>query len=172
VTTTLLGIALAISQIAPGTSLPELNGDYLTKEEAQLPADAKGKIALLALGFTYDSRHSVEDWSKRFRERFKGDRQVTFYEIPIMSGMAKLGRPFIDSGMRKGTPAELHRNVITVYSAAKLWKQYVGYEGGDEAYLLLLDPAGKVVWSHHGHFEASEFAELTQAVRALQARRR
>jgi hypothetical protein len=169
VITALLGIALAITQLAPGTLLPELKGDYLTKEKAKLPADAEGQIALLALGFTYDSRHAVEDWSKKFREAFKGDGDVTFYQVPIMGGLAKLGRSFIDGGMRKGTPAEFHRNVITVYSGAKQWKQHVGYQGGDDAYLLLLDPAGKVVWTHRGQFDAGGLEKLTAVIGGLKA---
>ncbi len=163
----LVGIALALGQISAGMPLPELKGDYLTKEDARLPEDAAGKVALLALGFTYESRHPVEEWSKRFRERFADAENVTFYEVPMMGGMAKLARPFIDMGMRKGTPERYHRNVITVYGGVKPWKKLVSYEGGDDAYLLLLDSEGNIAWTYRGPFDSAAFAELTSTTEGL-----
>ena len=41
--------------------------------------------------------------------------RVTFFEIPMIGGLARMGKWFIDSGMRRGTPKADHENVITVY---------------------------------------------------------
>jgi hypothetical protein len=41
---------------------------------------------------------------------------VTFFEVPMMSGAATLGRWFINRGMRIGTPTALPDQVITVYA--------------------------------------------------------
>ena len=89
-----------------GEPLPPLRGEFLTGRQAQLPDAASGRVALLALGFTYNSRFPVEAWIGRFRKDFGSNPQVTFYEIPMIGGMARLGKWFIDSGMRKGTPRE------------------------------------------------------------------
>jgi len=157
-------IALAISMLQP---LPVLKGKYLTGRDAVLPADSKGKIALLAFGFTYDSRHAVEDWSNRFRKDFGQDPHTTFYEIPVISGAAQLGKWFIDSGMRKGTPKELHENVITIYGGAGPWKSYLDYKRAEDAYLVLLDPEGKVRWHYTGKSDDNAYRELSAAVASL-----
>lgn len=108
--------------IAAGERLPKLQGDYLTKRKATLPDDARGKTAMLAFGFSYDSRFAVAAWVKAWDKKHKDDPKFTFYEIPMIGGLARLGAPFIDSGMRKGTPKELHENVITVYGGVDPWK--------------------------------------------------
>jgi hypothetical protein len=156
-----------ISTLQPGESLPPLIGEFLTGRQAQLPDAASGRIALLALGFTYDSRFPVETWVGRFRKDFGGNPQVTFFEIPMIGGMARLGKWFIDSGMRKGTPRSDQENVITVYGGTDSWKQRVGYASPDAAYLVLLDKHGVVRWRHSGAFDEKAYRDLYTQVSAL-----
>lgn len=150
-----------------GDTLPILKGTFLTGEDASLPAASSGRVALLALGFTYDSRFAVEEWCGRFEAEFKGRPEVTFYEIPMISGMARLAKWFINRGMRKGTPPEKHRNVITVYGGADPWKSRVGFKDPDNAYLILLDGRGGVRWLHSGRFDTARFEELASLARNL-----
>jgi hypothetical protein len=156
-----------ISTLSIGEPLPPLKGKFLTGHTAQLPDAASGRVALLALGFTYDSRFPVEAWIGRFRKEFGGNPQVTFYEIPIIGGMARMGKWFIDSGMRKGTPRSDQENVITVYGGADSWKQRVGFQSPDAAYLVLLDKHGIVRWRHAGPFDEDAYKDLSAHVSAL-----
>ena len=92
----------------------------------------------MLFGFTYQSRFAVEAWTKRFRGDFERNPQVTFYEIPMIGGMARLGKWFIDSGMRRGTPKTDRENVITVYGGTEPWKQRLGFKAEDSAYLVIV----------------------------------
>lgn len=162
------GISEAFSgpKLAPGMPMPALRGELLTGEKAELPAAAAGKTALIALGFTYDSRLAVDAWTKAFRDRLARDPSgVTFFEVPMIGGLARMARPFIDSGMRKGTPAELHRNVMTVYGGTGDWKKMLDYREKDAAYLILIDGRGIIRWLHAGKFDAEKFEELAAACR-------
>src|SRR3954468_7081699 len=85
------------AEIKIGERLPELRGEFLTGRKVVLPQAAEGRVTLLLLGFTYDSRFAVEAWAKRFRAEFSSDPRVTFYEVPMIGGMARLGKWFIDS---------------------------------------------------------------------------
>jgi ATP10 protein len=155
-----------VSPLTCGKPLPQLKGEFLTGREAHLPDAALGRIALLALGFTYNSRYPVEAWTGRFRKDFGSNAQVTFYEIPMISGMARLGKWFIDSGMRKGTPRSDQENVITVYGGTDSWKQRVGYTSPDAAYLVLLDKHGAVRWRSSGAFDKKAYWDLNAIVSA------
>jgi hypothetical protein len=157
----LLAVA-AVLQV--GDPLPKLEGDYLSKRKAVLPADAKGKWALLAFGFTYDSRFQVEPWGKEFDRRFKGNSRVTLYEIPMIGGMARLGAPFIDSGMRRGTPKDKHENLITVYGGTGPWKKALQVKDEKAAYMVLIDPQGIVRWMHQGPHSDAAFGEVERIV--------
>lgn len=165
------GVALLLSvsllAIEPGEPLPQLQGEFLTGRDAVLPAAAAGKTALLAIGFTYQSRFAVEAWTKQFRAEFGKDPRVTFFEIPVIGGFGRLGKWFINSGMRRGTPKADHENVITVYGGAGEWKQRLDYKEPDDAYLLLLDKAGSVAWKHTGPFDAAKYSELAAKVKTL-----
>ena len=139
--------------LGAGDKFPPLRGEFLTGRDAQLPDVAAGKVAVVMLGFTYDSRFAVEAWGEWFRETIGVGDDTTFYEVPMIGGMGRLGRWFIDSGMRRGTPKELHENVITVYGGTGDWKRRVGFGAKVAAYLVLLDREGSVRWMHAGDFD-------------------
>jgi hypothetical protein len=162
--------AAMIPTLNSGQPLPPLQGEFLTGRKALLPAAASGRVALLALGFTYDSRFAVEAWVGRFRKDFGTNPQVTFFEIPMIGGLARLGKWFIDSGMRRGTPAPDHEHVITVYGGTDPWKQRLDFQSPDAAYLIVLDQRGTVRWRHAGAFDEHAYLELSNHLHGLLAR--
>jgi hypothetical protein len=159
----------SVREMVVGDPLPRLRGEFLTGRGAELPQAASGKVALLLLGFSYDSRFAVEAWAARFREQFEGDLRVTFYEIPMIGGLARLGKWFIDGGMRRGTPKADQENVITVYGDTEPWKRRVGFRDPNAAYLILIDQRGKVAWRYAGGFGDETFRALSSEVLKLLA---
>ena len=169
----ILGVALTASAAAPaaelavGDQLPPLEGEFLSGRAAVLPQAASGRVALLMLGFTYDSRFQVEAWAKRFRQEFGTRPGVTFFEIPMIGGMARMAKWFIDSGMRRGTPKADQENVITIYGGTEVWKQRLGVKSEDSAYLVVVDSKGKVAWRHGGPFDEASYRDLAAQIRKL-----
>ena len=94
----------------------------------------------------------MEAWTKRFREEFGKNPKVTFYEIPMIGGMARMGKWFIDSGMRRGTPKADYEHVITVYGGTDPWRQRLAVADDKDAYLVLLNPSGEVASESSGSF--------------------
>jgi hypothetical protein len=163
----LLATFVEASTIPLGDELPQLRGKRLSGRKIVLPDSVRGSNALLLLGFTYQSRHDVGAWAERFRRDFGSDTALAYFEIPVIGGAGRLARPFINRGMRRGTPRELHDHVITVYGGAGDWKRHVGYLERDVAYLLLLDPAGRLIWRANGPYGEAGYQELAQRVRQL-----
>jgi hypothetical protein len=162
--------AAPVTEIAIGDQLPPLRGEFLTGRTGVLPQAAAGRLALLMLGFTYDSRFSVEAWAKRFRQDFGNEPRVTFFEIPMIGGLATLGKWFIDGGMRRGTPKADQEHVITVYGGTDPWKQRVGFHDPSAAYLILIDQNEKVVWRYSGSFNEEPYRALSSQLVRLLAR--
>ncbi len=161
---------MAAAELKPGDTLPELKGEYLTGKQAILPADASGKVALLVLGFSYDSRVPVEEWVKHFRADFGKNPGVTFYEIPMIGGLGAMGKWFIDSGMRKGTPKADHEHVITVYGGkVGPWKERIKPQSDKEACLILIDAKGLVRWRFNGMFDEAAYKAMATQTLALLA---
>jgi len=153
--------------LAVGARLPALKGDLLSGKPGVLPDLAAGHTALITLGFTYDSRSQVEAWATKFRSRYGSRPDVTLFEVPMMGSAARLGRWFIDSGMRKNTPPALHDYVMTVYGSNDDWKARVGFSARDDAYLVLIDATGVVRWLAHGPVGDSRLEQLFALVDSL-----
>jgi hypothetical protein len=167
VVTAMTSLSSAAAELTVGEYMPELRGEYLSGRKSILPGDASRCVALLLFGFTYQSRFAVEAWTERFRGDFEKIPQVTFYEIPMIGGMARMGKWFIDSGMRRGTPKADQENVITVYGGTEPWKQRLGFKAEDSAYLVIVDQNGKVAWRHAGPFDETSYQALAAHVRML-----
>jgi hypothetical protein len=153
--------------LAVGLRMPPLKGDLLTGKPGVLPDLAAGQTTLVILGFSYDSRVQVEAWAEKFKARYGAARDVTLFEVPMMGSGARLGRWFIDRGMRKNTPQELHGRVMTVYGGNDDWKARVGFSAPDDAYLVLIDRQGIVRWVAHGAVSDARLQELSAAVDSL-----
>jgi hypothetical protein len=159
----------APASLRVGDRLPMLQGQFLSGRDAELPRAAAGKVALVAVGFTYKSRFPVEAWADWYRMTTGSRTDVTLFEVPMIGGLATIGRWFIDRGMRNGTPVELHNQVITVYGGTGAWKQRLSYSRGheDDAYLIVLDRDGVVQWLHHGKFDQARADDLRGLLTSL-----
>jgi hypothetical protein len=166
--TTLAG-GRAQESLRVGDPFPVLKGKSLTGRDAVLPQVASGKVALVAMGFTYQSRFPVEAWAEWYRKTLGSRADVTLFEVPMIGGLATLGRWFIDRGMRSGTPVDLHDQVITVYGGTGEWKRRLSYapEHKDDAYLIVVDREGIVRWLHHGAFDQAQADDLLRALTSL-----
>jgi hypothetical protein len=156
-----------VAPLAVGQRMPPLKGDLLSGQPGVLPDLAAGQTRLVILGFSYDSRFQVEAWSEKFRARYGTAKDVTLFEVPMMGSAARLGRWFIDSGMRKNTPPALHGRVMTVYGGNDDWKTRVGFSAPDDAYLVLIDQQGIVRWLAHGPVSEARLQALSVVVDSL-----
>jgi hypothetical protein len=165
-----LSIALLLlAGLDVGQRMPSIDGEYLSGRKGRLPVESKvgARVALYALGFSYQSRFPVEAWVGRFEKDFGKRQGVVFFEIPVIGGIGMLGKPFINRGMRNGTPKEKHENVLTVYGGAGELRKAFGLKNDANAVLVLTDGNGSVRWSYEGTFEEARYAELKQAAEAL-----
>ena len=128
-------------------------GEFLTGRPALLPQAASGtrRAATDRIHLRLPVRSGSLD--QEARQEFEKNPRATFYEIPMIGGMARLGKWFIDSGRRRGTPKADQENVITVYGGTDPWKKRVAFQDPKAAYLILLDQRGQVAWQYAGGFE-------------------
>ena len=162
-----LSLAAAEAPLGPGVPFPVLRGTLLDGRPAELPAAASGRVTLLLMGFSYESRKPVEAWATRVRARFGAEARVTWFQLPMLGGGARLGRWFIESGMRRGTPPAEHDRVLPVYASPDVWKQRLAVTDDRTAWLVLLDPQGRVAWLHHGSPDDPAMESLGREIETL-----
>lgn len=153
--------------VAVGDTLPPLRGRNLAGHGVTFPDATRGSVTLLALGFTYGSRHAVDAWVDSFRVDVAGRPRTHAFRVPMLGGLGRVARGFIDGGMRRGTPRREHPFVVTVTDDVGTWKKRLGDPGGDVAHVLLLDRRGRVAFRFTGEFAPAGRESLAALARRL-----
>ena len=149
--------------------LPALKGQLLTGRTAVLPRASSGKVTLVAMGFTYKSRVPVEAWADWYRTTIGSRTDVTFFEVPMIGGLATLA-----GGSSTEACAAARPQSSTITSSRSMEARATGSSGSpiprsheDDAYLIVLDRQGVVRWLHHGVFDQSRADELRGLLTSL-----
>jgi hypothetical protein len=141
----LLFIACAIAQTIPHTEAETLSGKKIV-----LPDDFAGHIAVLNIGFSRAGGDSSGRWGKQLRQDLGGEKNLRLYSIAELQDAPKMARGMIKHGMRGGVPKEEQDLFVVLYQDEDTWKKLADFSAADDAYILLADPTGKVVWRTHG----------------------
>lgn len=161
-----LATALLINAAA-AQQFPRLQEDSLAGQQVVLPDAAAGKVAVLILGFSRSSQKPTEAWSKRAYEDFGKNPSFVLYQLPVIEAAPRFVRPMITSGMKKGVPEDLRATFVPVVHQEDALKKLVGYKEEDDAYLVVLDRSGKVVYQTHGAAPDASYAELRAKLQSL-----
>ncbi len=161
-----VGTAL-LASFAPAQQLPRLQEENLAGQQVVLPDAAAGKIAVLVLGFTHASQNPVEAWAKRALDDFGKHPGFALYQLPVIEAAPRFVRGMITSGMKRGTPDNQRATVVPVIHNEDALKKLVAYKQQDDAYIVVLDRTGKVVYQTHGAAPDATYAELQAKVQDL-----
>jgi hypothetical protein len=137
-------LALCASLLHGQQFIPPVEGETLSGNKVSLPAATGGHSALLIIGFTHGSQNQAKAWSLRVRDRFPA------WSVAVLEDIPRLVRGMVARSIKSGTPRELHDRFVLVYRGEKQLKQAAGFDRPDDAYLLVIDPAGAIRWSFHG----------------------
>ena len=162
--------AASLSALAQNTSnLPHTEGETLAGTKLTLPDAVSGKYAVLIFGFTRGSKKPTSEWANKVRTDF-GTAPLELYQIPVLEDVPHLIRGMVVSGIRKGVPENQRDHFLIVVKSERELKQFVDYKEPDDAYLVSLDPTGKVIQQLHGSPTPDTYARLKQALDSLPLR--
>ena len=137
--------ACAVAQTVPHTEAETLSGKKIV-----LPDDFGGHIAVLNIGFSRAGGDSSGRWGKQLRQDLAGDKNLRLYSIAELQDAPKMARGMIKHGMRGGVPKEEQDLFVVLYQDEDTWKKLADFSAADDAYILLADSTGKIVWHTHG----------------------
>ena len=164
-----VGIALlsAFAGRALAQQLPRLQEENLPGQQVTLPDAASGKVTALVFGFTKASQNSTGPWMKHLRDDFGKSGGFDLYQLPVIEEAPRMIRGMIISGMKKGVPENERANFIPVLHKEADLKKLVNYKEPDDAYIVVLDRNGKVVYQTHGGVDAAGYADLRTQLQGL-----
>ena len=156
----------AIGALSIGVSLgadlfPATPAETLTGKKVDLPAIAKGRVAVLVIGFTHASQNQTKPWGQKI------PREIETYPVAVLEDVPKLFRGMASGGIKSSVAADARERFLLVYKGEKEMKQAVGFDQPDDAYVVLLDPQGAIRWRFHGAVTDAALAELKSQAAAL-----
>ena len=158
---------LALSTAANAQSIPAIRAKTLAGTDIVLPQPGSTQILILVLGFSHKSAENCAPWGKRLSIDFRSDTRVAYYQLPVLQGAPSFVRPMILRGMRKDMPADQQAHFIPILDREDEWKKLVNFSGPDDAYILLTDPHGHVVWQMHGLLTDASYDALESTLSKL-----
>ena len=151
--------------IAAALLFPDVEARDLAGRAARV-ADLRGAPAVLALGFSYDSRRQVEPWSRQLVEGTGGKLRVIV--MPVYKGLPGPLRGMVDGAMARAMPAVARPHVWTTTDYDGLAKG-LGLGTPTDAAIVLVDGAGVVRHVARGAPTPAAVRALIEAWRGLPA---
>lgn len=167
----LLGAALAATlwQSAPAQTIPPVHGTTFSGASVNLPDDLPGKAGVLVIGFTQGSRDAVTQWGKRLANDYDATPSVLYYEMPMLASVPKLLRGFVTGRIRSAVSERGKPHFVPLNDHEAEWKTLAHFQSPDDAYLLVVDGRGMVLWQTRGPATDAAYAALKQRVAVAQA---
>ena len=147
--------------------MPRIEGESFAEQKVTLPDDAKGKVAVLVFGFTKASKGPTSTWGDEIFSEFGNQAGFALYQLPVLEDVPRFVRGMVISGMKKGIKENRRDRFVPILQGESELKKLVSYKEPDDAYLVVLDPSGKVVQQMHGPFSAAAYEQLRKGIQTL-----
>jgi hypothetical protein len=153
--------------------IPEVHGTSFADQAVNLPQDLRDKAAgILVLGFSRGSRDAVTGWAQKIAGDYRTSNVVNYYELPVVASVPGLLRGVLLRWIRSSAPERAHKRIVPITNDEAGWRALVHYGEADDAYLLVVDSRGDVVWQTQGQPTDAAYAALKQQVEALKMKGR
>jgi hypothetical protein len=150
-----------------GVRIPEVHATSFSNEAVNLPEGLRGKVGVLVLGFSRDSREADAAWGKRLAVDYGESPTLVYYEMPVLAAVPRMVRGLIVKSIKSSVPAKEQARFVVILENEAAWKTVTHYERPDDPYVLVVDSQGSVVWQTQGAATDAAYADLKQHVEAL-----
>ena len=117
---------------------------------------------ILVIGFSRESNPEVREWSRQLRAAPKNARPP-IYNVFVLAGAPRLVRGMIRRAIRSGVPEEHRGAFYIVEKGDAFWRDLAAADAPDTAYVLRLDPTGRVCARHVGPATQGALAGILEA---------
>lgn len=165
----LLTLSMLLPAQTPPARIPELHSNTLTGGQIDLPASLQGKVGVLVVGFSRDSRAQATAWGKRLYDDFSHSPDVLYFELPVLEDVPRLLRGFVLRAIAREVSPAAQAHFLPISSNQAQWKSVAHFADPDAAYVLVVDPSGNVQWQTSGDATEERHTALHHAVTSLLA---
>ncbi len=149
--------------------IPVTRGTSFAGSAVALPDDLRGKVGVLVLGFSKSSGDVCKGWGEHLATSYSRSRDVVYYQLPELESVPKLFRGMVLGSMKSSVPQSDQAHFMPIFSDEVAWKSVARFGNPDDAYVLVVDGDGKVLWQTSGHVSDAAFAALREQVEGFRA---
>lgn len=147
--------------------MPRIEGESFAGQNVVLPDTAKGHVAVLVFGFTRKSKEPTSAWAAKISSEIGREPGIELYQLPVLEDVPHLIRGMVISGIKKGVKENMRDHFVPIVHGESELKRLVGYKEADDAYLVILNPAGQIVQQLHGPYTDAAYQQLRNQIEAL-----
>ena len=145
-------------------SFPAIKAENLNEKRFNLPADFPSDRTLLLLGFKREEADTLET---RIEGLNLKEKEIAWFEMPVIPSLYSIGGFFIDGAMRRGTPdLKMRERIITLYTDQRAFASSMGIEDQTlGAYIAVVDRKGNNLGFVQGEFSKVKAAKIINLLR-------
>ncbi len=148
----------------PAAHIPTARGTTLTGVEMALPNSLHGKIGVLVVGFSHASGEQIADWGRLIEADYGKSPGLVYFEMAMVASSPKMLRGMIVKSMASAVPAAERSHFVPLAEDDKPWRAVTHCDEANDAYLLVVDGNGRVVWQTQGDATDAAYAEFKKAL--------
>jgi len=144
--------------------VPATHAEALDKSVVTFPQSNGAKALLLLISFSHKGEKQCDVWNARLKPAYLTEPRVAYYELADFQGVPSFVMRMILHGLRRQVPRDERAHFVPLYTDEAEWKKLVGYSAAEDAYLIVADPSGRVLWQTHGALTDQKYSELQTAL--------
>ena len=160
-------MALPAQPGGPDTHIPATHATTLAGTEVVLPDALKDKVSVVVVGFSHASQQQVASWGRLLAVDYGASHSVGYFELAMLAGAPRMMRGMILKSMEKSVPYAERPHFLPVMEGEPAWRAVARYNKPDDAYVLIVDGAGGVLWQTEGDATDAAWAELKKNLAGL-----
>jgi ATP10 protein len=148
------------------TRFPTIRAKTLAGQCVTFPDALAGRVGIVFVAFQQSAQSQIDTWLDPVISDYLNKKDVSYFEIPMISGSYRLVSRLIDSGMRSGVPDSLHARTATFYGERSAFFKTMGITDSTRAYLFVLSKDGRVVYRTSGRSSEDGVRLALEAIEA------
>ncbi len=144
-------------------ALPTFPAETLSQKSVSLPGDLPPQPTLLIIAFTKEASAETERWSRATRP-LTNSLNLVVYDLAVIEGAPRFVHGTIKRSLRKRVPEAIHASFFVVTQDSQILKKAADYDDSEDAFLVLLDDAHRVIWKGSGKFTKEKISGISEIV--------
>jgi hypothetical protein len=161
----ILALISAFAFTTADKKFPDMQVKSLSGKQVNLPADLKGKFAVIAIAYSIRAQNDLNTWYTPMMSNFytSAYMPVNVYFIPMTSALG-MSEDKVEAKLKSSIDEDLYNNILIYSEDAKPFIKELNMSKKDEPYIFVVDPNGMITYSTSGAYTEQKMNTITDKV--------